>query len=445
MNSENTIAAISTAYGRSGIGIIRISGRNVLKIIDVFIKKNLLPRVATNSLIYDECGNAIDHIIAIYYKSPSSFTGEDMLEIQCHGNPVILDNILSIICKDLASHAKPGEFTERAFINNKIDLTQVEAVADIINATNTTSASAALRSLQGNFSNRINSLLEDVLDARSSVEAAINFPEDESPDVTTKYISEKINNLLENITTLTSSVDHGIAMNQKPVLAIVGKPNVGKSSLANLLLGEDRSIVSDEPGTTRDAIQHDLVINQFHVTIIDTAGIRKTNNKIETAGISMTKKSAELSSLTLYLVDDMVGFDEEDETILKNNNIDNFWVISNKIDLSSNPDPSISNNRFKTIRLSILKNTGIDLLKHELSNHLIPSDQSAGTARARHLDHLNKASEHLYLCKKYNDNHHLDLVAEELKGVHLNMVQILGGDINEDLLDKIFSDFCIGK
>ena len=403
MNSKNTIAAISTAYGKSGIGIIRISGDNVLKIIDVFIKKNLFPRLATNTLVYDEHGQAIDDIIAIYYKSPSSFTGEDMLEIQCHGNPVILDSILSIICKDLASHAKPGEFTERAFVNNKIDLTQVEAVADIINATNTTSANAALRSLRGSFSNSINSILEDVLDARALIEAAINFPEDESPDVTNAYISEKINNLLENIITLISSVDHGIALNQKPVLAIVGKPNVGKSSLANLLLGEDRSIVSDEPGTTRDAIQHNLVLDKFHVTIIDTAGIRKTHNKIETAGILMTKKSAKLSSLTLYLVDDMVGFDKEDETILKNNEIDNFWVISNKIDLSSNPDPSVSNDRFKTIRLSILKKSGIDLLKHELSNHLIPTDQSTGTARARHLVHLNKVSEHLYLCKKYNE------------------------------------------
>ena len=445
MNSKNTIAAISTAYGRSGIGVIRVSGDNVLKIIDVFIDKPLLPRVATNTLVNDERGQAIDDIIAIYYKSPRSFTGEDMLEIQCHGNPIILDIILSVICKDLASHAKPGEFTERAFVNNKIDLTQVEAVADIINATNTMSANAALRSLRGDFSIRINSLLEDVLDTRSSLEAAINFPEDESPDVTTAYISEKINNLLDNIASLALSVDHGIAMNQKPVLAIICKPNVGKSSLSNLLLGEERSIVSDEPGTTRDAIQHDLALNKFHVTIIDTAGIRKTHNKIETAGILMTKKSADLSSLTLYLVDDAVGFDEEDETILKNNEIDNFWIISNKIDLSSDPNPSVSNDHFKTIRLSILKNSGIDLLKHELSNHLVPSDQSVGTARARHLDHLNKATEHLYMCKKYNDNHHLDLVAEELKGVHLNMVQILGGDINEDLLDKIFSEFCIGK
>ena len=323
-----------------------------------------MPRVATNTLVNDERGQAIDDIIAIYYKSPRSFTGEDMLEIQCHGNPIILDSILSVICKDLASHAKPGEFTERAFVNNKIDLTQVEAVADIINATNTMSANAALRSLRGDFSIRINSLLEDVLDTRSSLEAAINFPEDESPDVTTAYISEKINNLLDNIASLALSVDHGIAMNQKPVLAIIGKPNVGKSSLANLLLGEERSIVSDEPGTTRDAIQHDLALNKFHVTIIDTAGIRKTHNKIETSGILMTKKSADLSSLTLYLVDDAVGFDEEDETILKNNEIDNFWIISNKIDLSSDPNPSVSNNCFKTIRLSILKNSGIDLLKN---------------------------------------------------------------------------------
>ena len=445
MNSTNTIAAISTAYGRSGIGIIRVSGDNVPKIINVFIQKNLLPRVATNTLIYDDNNEPIDDVIAIYYKSPSSYTGEDMLEIQCHGNPIILDNILSFICNDLASLAKPGEFTERAFINNKIDLTQVEAVADIINATNITASNAALRSLQGNFSDQVSSLLKDVLDIRASIEAAINFPENESPDITTKYASEKINNLLLKTSTLMSSVDQGIAINQKPVIAIIGKPNVGKSSLANLLLGENHSIVSNEPGTTRDAIHHDLFLDKSHVSIIDTAGIRNTNNQIEAAGILMTKKAAEQSTLTLYMINDEIGLDDEDKEILKNNNIDNYWIISNKIDLTSNTEPSVIADPIKTIRISILNNIGADLLKSELSKYLIPTDQSVGTARARHLAHLNKVIEHLYICKKYNDNQHLDLVAEELKSVHLNMAYIVGGDPDEDLLDKIFLDFCIGK
>lgn len=445
MKPGNTIAAISTAHGRSAIGVIRVSGDNVVKIIDNFIGKKLKPRQATNTLISDNAGNIIDDIIAIYYESPHSYTGEDMLEIQCHGNPVILDNVLAMLCLKHATHSRPGEFTEKAFVNNKIDLTQVEAVADIINATNFDAAKSASLSLQGNFSNKIDTLINDVLELRASIEAAINFPEDDSPDVTTSYASKKIKNLLDDVSGLISSADDGIIINQKPIITIVGKPNVGKSSLANVLLGEERSIVSDEPGTTRDAIKHDLAINKSQITIIDTAGIRNTDDKIETAGISMTKKVIRDSSLTLYLVEDAIGFDAEDKKIIKNNNITSFWIVSNKIDLSSNIKPSVILKKNKIIRISTLKNIGIDMLKKELSKNITPNDQSTGTARARHLDHLNNVAEHLYLSKKYNDNHHLELVAEELKTVHLNMVQIKGGDVNEDLLDKIFSEFCIGK
>tara|TARA_B100001564_G_scaffold316535_1_gene291947 strand:- start:371 stop:1708 length:1338 start_codon:yes stop_codon:yes gene_type:complete len=445
MKPGNTIAAISTPYGKSALGVIRVSGENVLKIIDIFFNRNLKPRQATNTFIMDDTGQIIDDVIAIYYESPHSYTGEDMLEIQCHGNPIILDTVLSILCDKFAAHSKPGEFTERAFMNNKIDLTQVEAIADIINATNVNAAKSALLSLQGNFSNKINLLIDDLLGLRAAIEAAINFPEDDSPDATTSFVSNKIKKLLEDISHIISSVDNGIKINQKPIITIVGKPNVGKSSLANILLGEQHSIVSDEPGTTRDAIKHDLVLDKSHISIIDTAGIRSTENKIESAGISMTQKVISGSTHTLYLVDDAIGFNEEDSNIIKNNNIESFWIVSNKIDLSSNKQPSVTQQKHKRIRVSILKNLGIDMLKAELSKLITPNDQSTGTARARHLDHLNNVAEHLYLSKKYNDNHHLELVAEELKIVHSHLVQIKGGDVNEDLLDKIFSEFCIGK
>ena len=445
MKSDITIAAISTSYGRSAIGVIRVSGKNVTKIIETFIGKALAPRRAVNTTIKDELGNVLDDVIAIYYKSPNSYTGEDMLEIQCHGNPVILDNILSVICTKHASHSEPGQFTERAFVNNKIDLTQVEAVADIINATSINAAKSALLSLQGSFSKSIDELIENILLARASIEASINFPEDDSPDESTLIIGKKIDKIIKNVSEIILSVGKGISINQQPIITVIGKPNVGKSSLVNLLLGEEHSIVSNRPGTTRDAIKNNLVLDNTNISIIDTAGIRSTSSEIESAGISMTRKAAQSSTLTLYLVDDNIGFDEEDRSIISRNNIDNFWIISNKIDLTSEQDASISTKQKKTIRLSVLKNIGIDLLREELSKSLITNDQSVGTARARHLNHLNNVLEHLYLSIKYNDNHDLELVAEELKISHAEMIRIKGGDINEDLLDKIFSDFCIGK
>ena len=212
MNSSSTIAALSTAYGKSAIGIIRVSGKNVLAIIKSFLSHTLLPRVATNTVFIDNSGNEIDDVIAIYYKAPNSYTGEDMLEIQCHGNPVILDHVLSVICRKYATHSKPGEFTERAFLNNKIDLAQAEAIADIINATNINASKAALISLQGSFSTKIESINSDLLSLRAYIEASINFPEDNSPDVYSKSISDKIDALLIDLSVITESVNKGIAL-----------------------------------------------------------------------------------------------------------------------------------------------------------------------------------------------------------------------------------------
>lgn len=445
MSSVNTIAAISTAHGKSAIGIVRVSGNNVKKLIKTHLDDDLLPRVATNTKFIDNTGDPIDDVIAIFYPSPNSYTGEDMLEVQCHGNPVILDTVLSILCLKHSVHSKPGEFTERAFANNKIDLAQAEAVADIINATNISASKAALSSLQGSFSLKVELSSNELLSLRANIEAYINFPEDDSPIITTTKTNTFIDKLLRDIRALVESAEAGIAINQKPVIAIIGKPNVGKSSLANSLLCENRSIVSPEPGTTRDAISHDVYFDRTNITLIDTAGIRNTKNEIEKAGISMSIEAANRSTLALYLVDDVVGFKEDDANIIEDNNIENYWIISNKIDLSSNSKPYVSYKNKKTIRISVLKNIGLDILMAELSKEFIPSDQTVGTARARHLEQLNNVIEHLYMSKKYNDNHQLELVAEELRLAHQNMLQITGGDVSEDLLDRIFSEFCIGK
>ena len=304
MTAKETIAAISTAHGKSAIGVIRVSGKNVLKIIKDFIGSELKPRFATNVKIHDKNNALIDDVIVIYYKGPSSYTGEDMLEIQSHGNPITMDFILEQICDIYARLSKPGEFTERAFLNNKIDLVQAEAIADLINASHISASKAAMITLQGNFSKNIELLIEEVLVLRANIEACINFPEDDSPDNSNKNNFNTINSLIAKLSKLIKSVDNGIVVNKTPIITIIGKPNVGKSSLANLLLGEQGSIVSSTPGTTRDALHHEVVLDKNNITIIDTAGLRKTSDSIELQGIEITKKSINTASLVLYVVDD---------------------------------------------------------------------------------------------------------------------------------------------
>ena len=445
MTAKETIAAISTAHGKSAIGVIRVSGKNTLKIIKDFIGRELKPRFATNVKIHDKNNVLIDDVIVIYYRGPSSYTGEDMLEIQSHGNPITMDFILESICDSYARLSKPGEFTERAFLNNKIDLVQAEAIADLINASHISASKAAMITLQGNFSKNIGLLIEEVLVLRANIEACINFPEDDSPDNSSKNNFNAINSLIASLRKLIKSVDNGIVVNKTPTITIIGKPNVGKSSLANLLLGEQGSIVSSVPGTTRDALHHEVVLAKNNITIIDTAGLRKTSDNIELQGIEITKKSINIASLVLYVVDDSVGFDEEDKALIIENKINNYWVINNKIDLTG-ADPTATNIRdINYFNISTIQNLGINNLKKKLSENSVPDDETTGTARLRHREHLKSCLENLRMALDCNNSLQLELVAEELRLAHASLVAIMGGDVNEDLLDKIFSDFCIGK
>ena len=442
---RETIAAISTPHGKSAIGIIRVSGQSVPLIIKEFIGPELTPRMATHTQISDTNGSIIDDVVAIYYKNPRSYTGEDMLEIQSHGNPVILDAILETICNDHARISKPGEFTERAFLNNKIDLIQAESIADLINASHISASKAAMITLQGNFSNKIKLLVEDVIKIRANIEACINFPEDDSPAISNRKNLEAIDVLILSLTKLVESVDNGIALNKSPVFTIIGKPNVGKSSLANSLLGDTCSIVSDAPGTTRDALHHNLILDKNNITIIDTAGLRTTNDNIELQGIDVAIKSIKLSTLVLYVVDDEVGFDKADEDIITDNNIEEYWIINNKIDLTQSKPGLVEKSGVPNFYVSTTNNLGLQDLINGLSNKTASNDETTGTARLRHLELLLSSLENLYMAKKCNDNNRLELVAEELRLAHTSLVAIMGGDVTEDLLDKIFSEFCIGK
>ncbi len=445
MKTIETIAAISTAYGNAAIGVIRVSGSNVQNIIKENIDRALLPRLATNTLVKDNKGKDVDDVIAIFYKQPKSYTGEDMLEIQSHGNPVILNSIMDCLCSKHARLARPGEFTERAFLNNKIDLFQAEAIMDIINSTNNNASKSAIKSLQGKFSKKINSIKLMILDLRTSVEASINFPEDELPNIQLEKREQSVNNTISELEDVIKSATDGIAINCKTSFAIVGKPNVGKSSLSNLLLGEQGSIVSSTPGTTRDTVQHEINFKNNTATFYDTAGLRKTTNKVESEGIHFTKRAILKSSIVLYMIDDTSGFDEADKQIIIDNNISDYWIINNKIDQTNKNPSCVTQNNIKVFNISVLQNLGVDLLINEITKLNSVSDENIGTARHRHLDLLKKALDHIYRVKKYNNTQELDIVAEELRLAHHAVDEIVGGQVNEELLQKVFSDFCIGK
>ena len=445
MTAVDTIVSISTPFGKSAIGMLRVSGPNTTLIINQIIKKNLTPRFATHCSVKDDNNKKIDDVIAIFYKNPSSFTGEDMLEIHTHGNPVILNYILSIICRKLARQSGPGEFTERAYLNNKIDLTQAEAVADLINASSIKATKAAMMSLHGNFSQQIKNILNAVLEIRAAVEASINFPEDDIPEKSFLIYKTTFDKIIDELRNLIQNATNGIKLNEQDTIVIIGKPNVGKSSIANALLGEHRSIVSSISGTTRDAIHSDVMINQTVMKIIDTAGIADTSDPLELEGIKISLKSIQESTFVLYVVDDATALTQGDKDILQKNNISDYWIIRNKIDKTGKQETVVQEDGIKTFYLSAQNKRGIDLLKNHLSKQAMPDGDNVGTARARHLNLLNSALQHLYMCNDYNNNQQLELVSEELKLAHQSLTSLIGGNIDEDLLDKIFSDFCIGK
>lgn len=431
----DTIAAQATAPGRAGVGIIRISGPKTQEIARQILTKVPKPRYAYFTKFLDKNNNAIDEGLALYFPAPHSFTGEDVLELHGHGGPIVMDAVLSRVLELGARLANPGEFSERAFLNGKIDLAQAESIADLINASSRQAARSAMLSLQGEFSRQINALLDKIINLRVYAEAAIDFSDQDVEYVSPEKISLELKNILQLLTDLQSSAKQGALLQEGVRVVIAGKPNVGKSSLLNYFCGKNAAIVTHIPGTTRDVLREYINIDGLPLHIIDTAGLRETFDIVEQEGIKRTKAEMAAADFILLITD-------EDKIDLKffQDFLDKIIIVRNKIDLTSHK-PKIEENK---IYVSIKNGAGVDLLKNYLKDKIGFRSECEGifAARRRHLAALEKARLILSSC---SDKKAFELLAEDLRLAHQALGEITGAFYPDDLLSKIFAEFCIGK
>ena len=434
---KDTIAARATAPGRGGIGIIRVSGPDVTRISEAVAGRIPEPRYATFARFKDENNQVLDEGIVLFFPGPDSFTGEDVLEIQGHGGPVVLDMLLSRIVSLGARNARPGEFSQRAFLNDKLDLTQAEAIADLIESSTEAAARGAIRSLQGEFSTLVNELLAQVIELRVYVEAAIDFPEEEIDFISDERVMGRLKEIQETLASILDQSREGTLLTEGASVVLTGKPNAGKSSLMNLLTGRETSIVTDIPGTTRDVIGDVLQLDGIPLRLLDTAGIRESADQIEAEGVKRAQAAQQEADLVLHLVD--ASTDIPPETTGPRE-----VVVLNKIDLLDNPDDLPSG----TPKISAKTGAGLEDLKIRLKETLGVSDAEGGgfTARSRHIAALKAAGDALLDGKRVlEDQQAGELLAEELRECQRHLSEITGEFSADDLLGEIFSSFCIGK
>ncbi len=445
-NVVETIAAIATASGAGGIGIVRVSGPASRLIALGILGQCPTPRHAAYLDFKLEDGALIDRGIAIFYENPHSYTGEDVLELQAHGGTALMQILLARCIELGARQAEPGEFTRRAYLNDKLDLAQAEAVADVISAATVEAAKSAVRSLSGEFSKHINALLLKLTDLRMFVEACLDFPEEEIDFITQGRVAEKLETIMVELMAVFSKAKQGSLLREGIVVVLVGQPNVGKSSLMNQLAGEDVAIVTSVAGTTRDTIKNAIQINGVPLHIIDTAGLRETDDEVEKFGIERTWRATETANIALLLVDAAHGIGEQEKTILARlpQEIRKIWV-HNKIDVG-NTKPSCQQIDGAThIYLSAKTGDGLALLKNQLLALAGYQSNSEGIfmARARHLQALAEVDAHLNSAKRQMSS--AELLAEELRLAQDDLASITGEFTPDDLLGEIFSKFCIGK
>ncbi len=439
------IAAIATALGRGGIGVVRVSGRNLATFAEAMLGKTLIPRCATYSLFLDAEGQVLDQGIALFFPTPHSYTGEDVLELQGHGGPAVLQLVLQRCLELGARLAQPGEFTLRAFLNDKLDLAQAESVADLIDATTSQAVRSAMRSLQGEFSQAIRQLVGKLIQLRMLVEAMLDFPEEgiEAPDIALR--DAQLGVLRKELERILGLAQQGSLLREGAHIVLAGQPNVGKSSLLNRLSGEEVALVSEVPGTTRDVIRQAIQIGGVPLHIMDTAGLRESRDEVELLGIARTHSTLQKADAILFLLDARQGICAADRKILDElpPNIPRLHIF-NKTDLLDQAAHVEELDGECHIYLSAKTGAGLELLRDKLLA-LIGWHQEAGVfmARERHVRVLLAAQDHLQ--RAAGEASRVEIFAEELHLSQEFLNSITGEFTADDLLGEIFSRFCIGK
>lgn len=443
--SADIIAAIATAQGRGGVGVVRISGRGLDALAEGVLGKLPAPRHATYCGFLDGQGDTLDQGIALFFPAPHSFTGEDVLELQGHGGPAVLQLLLQR-CLDLGARlAQPGEFTRRAFLNDKLDLAQAESVADLIDANTAEAARSAMRSLRGDFSAVVHNLVDELVYLRMLVEAMLDFPEEEVDAVDLAQRDALLGSLRARLQQTLDTAKQGCLLREGAHIVIAGQPNVGKSSLLNRLSGEEVALVSDVPGTTRDVIRQAIQIRGVPLHIMDTAGLRESEDVVENMGIARTRQTLHRADLILVLLDAAKGITVQDEAILAGLPADiPRLLVLNKADLLQGESADVPEG-MSHVRISARTGEGIDGLRQKLLDAVGWRDQESGAfmARERHLRALGLAQAHLRQAAGVIAQ--AELFAEELRLAQHALNEITGEFTPDDLLGEIFSRFCIGK
>ena len=447
-SNTDTIAAVATAPGRGGVGMIRVSGQQVPAIAERLLGRLPQPRMAELHSFNDAQGRLIDQGLCLYFPEPHSFTGEHVIELHGHGGPVVLNLLLARLLQLGARQARPGEFSERAFLNDKLDLAQAEAIADLIDSSSEQAARAASRSLQGEFSRLVQTLVESLIRLRLYVEAAIDFPDEEIDFLSDGEVQQRLTTVIDDLRAVQTQARQGCLLREGMTLVLAGQPNAGKSSLLNALAGRETAIVTPIAGTTRDVLREHIQIDGMPLHIIDTAGLRDSSDPIEQEGVRRAWSQIEQADRILLIIDDQVGFSKEDDRVLERlpPRLPH-TLVYNKIDLSGRP-VGIRNREAETeIALCTLSGEGMEDLRSHLKDAMGYSESAAGvfSVRQRHLHALQQAVSNLNTAQHWLDCAAGELLAEELRLAQQHLSEITGEFTSDDLLGEIFSGFCIGK
>lgn len=452
-----TIAAISTATGNGGIGIIRMSGKESFNILEkIFRPIKKTENISGYTIKYGHImdgDNIVDEVLVSYFKAPKSYTTENMCEINSHGGFIVERRILELCLKNGAELAEPGEFTKRAFLNGRIDLVQAESIIDLINSKSEKEAKASISQLEGNLSKNINSIKSELLDLMADVEASIDYPEYDIEEVTNKKILQSLDKVESHLKKLNETFKNGKILREGIKTAIIGKPNTGKSSLLNTILNEERAIVSETKGTTRDTIEEYVTIEGITLKLIDTAGIRETNDEIEKIGVEKSKKLINEAELVIAIFDGTKDLSEEDYEILNLIESKNAIILLNKMDIKDfelDKNDTIKKLGKEIIKISARNGDNIDILYRSIANMYKINDIELDNGEiVTNIRHKNQIDESLKSIEKtretvYN-NMPVDIIEIYLKQILSDLGKITGDDISEDIINEIFSKFCLGK